>query len=220
MAWEDFSEFVTHFTKPTSTHSEHDTLLSICGNGRLVAANPFGIARNTAPDINSQKVVCFSEVPLHCLGRIAIRRSRNGIGFRKEFARSRGAAPIWYVEKDSPQHYGIQNLMAEAPYSPTPASQPIWNLTPLNDVPGEYPTGTYRFEWEREWRCIGDFSFTAADVAFLVIPQALHVPACEFFRNARDENIGPFYGCPYIDSAWDAATVARALTEVWPHNHF
>ena len=218
LSWEDFSEFITHFTKPTATHSEHDILLSICGNGTLLAANPYGIARNSAPNVDSQKVVCFCEVPLHCLGRIASRRSRNGIGFRKTFARTRGAGPIWYVEKDSPQHFGIQNLMA-AVSAPHLATQPIWSLTPFIDVPGEYPTGTYRFEWEREWRCVGNFTFTPDDVAFLVIPSELHIAARDFFRNARNENLGPLFGCPYIDSAWDAATVARALSEVWPHNH-
>lgn len=100
--------------------------------------------------------------------------------------------PIWYVEKDSPQHSAVTQLIMSARSKPIPNAQPIWKLTPFIDVPGDYPTGTYRFEWEREWRCVGDFVFDANDVAFLVIPQELHAPACEFFRNARNEKTGPF----------------------------
>jgi hypothetical protein len=219
MAWEDFSEFVTHFTKPTPTRSrtEYDNHLSICGSCRLIAANPFGIARSIAPVINMQKTVCFSEVPLHCLDRIADRRSRYGIGFTKEYAKSKGAIPVWYVEKDSIQHNSINHLVDTALRSAAPADDPIWRLTPFIDVTGNYPTGTYRFEWEREWRSVGDFTFDETDVAFLIIPEELHVLACEFFRKARDEHTGPCYRCPYIDSSWGIDKVARALGTGWPH---
>jgi len=177
MAWDDFSEFVTHFTKPTPARSEYDNQLGICGSCRLEAQNPFGIARHSAPDTDAQKTVCFSEVPLHQLDRIANRRSRYGIGFTKQFAKSLGTQPIWYVEKDGAQHDAINDLMAKAHRASSPANEPIWQLTPFIDVPGDYPTGTYRFEWEREWRCVGDFKFAEDDVAFLVIPEELHVPA-------------------------------------------
>lgn len=217
MAWEDFSEFVTHFTKPTPPRSEYDNQLSICGNCHLIAANPFGIARSKAPVIDTQKTVCFSEVPLHCLDRIANRRSRYGIGFTKEFAKSKGMLPVWYVEKDSVQHNSIDQLIAMALRSAAPADDPIWRLTPFIDVPGNYPTGTYRFEWEREWRSVGDFTFDETDAAYLIIPEELHVPACEFFREARDEHTGPFYDCPYIDSSWGLDEITRALAAGWPH---
>ena len=219
MAWDDFSEFVTHFTKPMPPRSEYDNQLSICGGCRLEAQNPFGISRRSAPHADTQKAVCFSEVPLHCLDRIANRRSRYGIGFTKEFVKTLGTQPIWYVEKDSAQHAAINDLMTDARRAASPADEPIWHLTPFIDVPGDYPTGTYQFEWEREWRCVDDFCFSEEDVAFLVIPEELHVPACEFFREARDEHLGPFYGCPYIDSSWDADKVHMALTECWPHEH-
>jgi hypothetical protein len=29
-----------------------------------------------------------------------------------------------------------------------------------------YPNGSYYFEWEREWRKVGDFTFTTDEVAF------------------------------------------------------
>ena len=137
MAWDDFSKFVTHFTKPTPPRSEYDNQLAICSSRRLEAQNPFGIARRTAPDAATQKTVCFSEVPLHQLDRIADRRSRYGIGFTKEFAKTLGTQPIWYVEKDGAQHAAINDLMARAHRSPSPVVEPIWQLTPFIDVPGD-----------------------------------------------------------------------------------
>lgn len=219
MSWEDFSEFVTHFTKPTPPRSEYDNQMSICGTCHLSAANPFGIARSLAPNIDTQKTVCFSEVPLHCLDRLAKRRSRYGIGFTKKFAKTKGAQPVWYVGKDSEQRNSIDQLMATARATATPTADPIWKITPFIDVSGTYPTGTYCFEWEREWRCIGDFRFNETDAAFLIIPEELHIAACSFFRDARNENIGPFYGCPYIDSSWNLDKVTEAFTSGWPHKH-
>ena len=218
MAWDDFSDFVTHFTKPTPPRSAYDNSLSILGSCQVNAANPFGIARKSAPVPASQNAVCFSEVPLHCLSRIAKRRSRFGIGFTKEFAKSKGALPVWYVEKDSVQHKTIDGLMSKALSSASPGSDPIWTLTPFIDVPGDYPTGTYRFEWEREWRLVGNLRFELKDPAFLILPEEDHVAACEFFRNARDENIGPYHECPYIDSSWDAEEIAKAIGVNWPHD--
>jgi hypothetical protein len=37
---------------------------------------------------------------------------------------------------------------------------------------------------------------------FLIIPEQLHVKAKDFFENARVENIGPSYNCPFIDAHW------------------
>ena len=206
--WSDFSEFVVHFTRPTPPTSEYENQLSILSNLCLEARNAFGIARSNAPATRPQKTVCFSEVPLHCLDRIAKRRSKYGLGFTKMFARSRGASPVWYVEKDSPQHAAIETMKGRAL---TTDSDPIWMLTPFIDVPGVYPTGTYRFEWEREWRCLGDFPFTETDVAFLLIPEDLHDGARGFFQDAREQQLGPSFDCPFIDSSWDEVKIKKAF---------
>lgn len=207
MAWEDFSDYVTHFTKSVPPRSDYDNQLSILFNGRIEARNAFGIARASAPPEESQKAVCFSEVPLHCLERIANRRSRYGIGFSKDFVKSKGVGPIWYVEKDSDQHKAISQLIERA----CSADDPIWSMTPMIDVPGDYPTGTYRFEWEREWRKIGDFVFEPHDAAFLVIPEELQGAAREFFRQAELDNSGPSFDCPFIDSSWSFEEINDVL---------
>ena len=219
MSWDDFSEYVTHFTKPTGLNSEYKNYISICGSQCLNATNAFGVGRYKAPESVSQRAVCFSEVPLHCLDRIAERRSRYGIGFKKEFAILRGALPVWYVEKNSVQHDSINQIIYTATRSSMPMDEPIWKLTPFIDIPGDYPKGTYRFEWEREWRSVDDFMFSEEDVAFLIIPEELHAAACYFFREARYENIGSFYACPYIDSLWDLKKISDAFEKGWPHNY-
>lgn len=218
MQWEDFSEYLTHFTKPTPLQSGYDNQLSILEGRELTAQNPFGIARVSAPDYESQKTVCFSEIPLHCLDRLSERRSRYGIGFTKEYAKSKGAQPVWYIEKDTKQHKSIEEVINTALSSKAPESNPIWNLTPFIDIPGDYSAGVYRFEWEREWRCVGNLQFHEIDLAFLIIPEEFHEAARDFFRDARDENIGPFYGCPYIDSSWSLEKITEALETGWPHN--
>jgi hypothetical protein len=162
MSWNDFSEYITHFTKPVENISDYKNHLSILGGRKMMAKNTFGIARKTAPEPQTQETVCFSEIPLHCLDRLADRRSRYGIGFKKDIALSKGALPIWYVEKDTVQHQSITHLMNRALNSPEPTNDPIWKLTPFIDVPGEYGKSEYRFEWEREWRCIVSANKTAS----------------------------------------------------------
>ncbi|GMU22601.1 MAG: hypothetical protein AMXMBFR13_26860 [Phycisphaerae bacterium] len=214
--WEDMSDYVVHFTKATETDgkSEYDNMMSIYGSQVLAPGRSFGIGRKHAPDPNSQFAVCFSEIPLHHLKRLAERRGPYGIGFTKALARSRGAEPIWYLEKGNPTVEAVRALMNRALCSPDPTGDPIWLLTPFIDSPGEYPTGVYRFEWEREWRYSGRFEFDEKDVAFLIIPEDLHSAARSFFESAEYQNLGPAYLCPYIDPQWDRERVLAALTTI------
>jgi hypothetical protein len=209
--WHDMSEYVVHFTKPNRDRTAYDNSISILGNRVLEARTPFGIARNRAPNVRTQNAVCFSEVPLHLIHRVAERRGRYGIGFTKEFILQSGGGPIWYVENESAMARAINQLMAQALRSDSPEEEPIWTLTPFIDVPGDYPDGAYRFEWEREWRFVGDLSFSENDPAFLFIPEELHLRARAFFENAQFEHIGPAYLCPYIDIGWTEEQIAQAL---------
>jgi hypothetical protein len=93
-----------------------------------------------------------------------------------------------------------------------PESDPIWKLTPFIDAPGDYPGGPYRFEWEREWRHVGELRFSEQDPAFLIIPEKLHARARRFFEDAVREHYGPGYFCPYIDPGWDRERIRDVLT--------
>jgi hypothetical protein len=206
--WTDMSDYVVHFTKDYDGKMAYDNMLGILSNRVILARNPFGIARTKAPDIASQKAVCFSEIPLHLLGRLADKRSEYGIGFGKAFVIHRKGNPILYAYKDQPVTQAVQKLIASAGKDET---DPVWEVTPFIDAPGAYPNGSYFFEWEREWRKIGDFEFSVDDVAFLIIPGHLHEAARRFFADAKRQNLGPAYDCPYIDAHWKRDEIAHAL---------
>lgn len=202
------SDHVVHFTKNYNGTDAYTNMLGILSTGVIQARNPFGICRTKAPDLATQKAVCFSEVPLHLLGRLADKRSKYGIVFKKDFVVHRNGNPILYAYKDQPLIKAIKKLIAAAG---TNAADPIWEVTPFVDVPGAYPKGSYFFEWEREWRKIGNFTFSPQDVAFLLIPEHLHGAAKGFFENVRAENLGPAYDCPIIDAHWKRKKIKHLL---------
>jgi hypothetical protein len=185
-------------------------MMRILGGRRLAARSPFGFVRDRAPDPDTQKAVCFSEAPLHLLGRIADRRSEFGIVFRKDFIRRAGGNPILYAYRDGAVAAAIQQLVDAAGGDP---GAPIWRLTPFVDRPGQYGATSYFYEWEREWRCVGDVVFETSDVAFLVIPETSHAAARLFFEDARRQDIGPCYDCPYIDAHWPLERIAPLLQD-------
>lgn len=224
--WEDMSDFVVHFTKPTKSKlasndsaivkkTPYQNIISILYSGRIEAKNAFGIGKKLCPDEKSQRAICFSEIPLHLLKRLTKRRGPYAIGFAKKLVVKRGGGPIMYAYKGSDHEKSLRTLMRVALSKKAPAkSKAIWSLTPFVDAPGDYWPSSYYFEWEREWRHLGDFKFSPDDVAFLVIPEKQHKSARTFFENARDENLGPAYLCPYIDPNWSIDKVREALKDL------
>ena len=91
------SNYVVHFTKNFNKRSAYNNMLSILHGQQITAISPFGIAYKEAPAPEMQKAVCFSEVPLHRLGRIADKRSKYGIVFKKDFVIHRHGNPILYA---------------------------------------------------------------------------------------------------------------------------
>lgn len=210
--WHDMSDYVVHFTRPSGNSTAYDNIISILGSQVLQAANPFGVGRQRSPNVATQHTVNFSEIPLHLIDRLAKRRGKYGVGFSKQFLLERGGGPIWYVEKDSASAVAIQQLMLKALKLASPEEDPVWRITPFIDIMGDYSSGSYRFEWEREWRHIGNVEFSEEDPAFLVIPEELHVQARSFFEDAYEEHTGPAYFCPYIDPQWTPEQIRYALS--------
>ena len=128
---------------------------------------------------------------MHLVSRLAARRGEYGIGFTKAFLLERGGAPVWYVERDSQLAKAIDCLVALAQLEEPTVRVPMWTITPFVNMPGEYPNGTYCFEWEREWRHAGDLTFSVADPAFLIVPERQHGGARRFFNSVREENSEP-----------------------------
>ena len=204
-SWKDMSKFVVHFTKESLPRSAYDSAISILYQRCIIAKKAFGAGRDLAP---ARKSVCFSEVPLHHLKRLADVRGQYGIGFRKEYVVQRGGGPILYAYKDTMQAKAVNALVRAALNEP---SSPIWDVAPFVDLPGIYGKSKYLYEWEREWRHVGDLRFAETDPAFLIIPEALHVVARGFFESAKFENLGPSYACPFIDPYWGEDKIEVAL---------
>lgn len=205
----DMSNFLVHLA--AASDDPYTDMLGILSSGRIEAQSCLGIGRSLAPNPSSQKAVCFSEIPLHLLERLARRRSCYGIVFWKGFAMERGANPILYAYQDQQPAIALRELMGRASQD---ANDPIWQVTPFVDEPGEYGEAKYRFEWEREWRCVGDFDLEPADVAFLIIPEEKHEQARSFFADAEENQLGPDYPCPYIDAYWNEDEVGKLALQV------
>lgn len=205
-AWHDMSEHLVHVVRGASTAEAYANIISILASGKLDARNPFGAARAGAPNVASQHCVCSSEIPIELIGRVIARRlppdraAWHGIAFTKELLVERGGGPIMYAYDGSPQSQAIQSLMRRARGSRDPGSDPIWQLTPFVDLPGR--GGSYYFEWEREWRHVGDLSFEPEDVAFILMPEEVHANARTFFDDVYRDNAGPSYFCPFLDASW------------------
>ena len=191
--------------------------IDILGSGLLQpGSKPLGAARFVPEVEDLNQVVCFSEIPLDMLDRVIERRSLYGVGFRKDVIVAKGGSPLWYLDKDGMQGQLIQAQIREAQRSGVDRDDPLWKLTPFIDNPGNYKGVPYRFEWEREWRVVGDVRFEPDEVAFLFLPEEDHDRARQFFADAKHEHAGPSYLGTYIDPRWDMQRIQEALASVPP----
>jgi hypothetical protein len=210
--WTDMSNYVVHFTRTYNGKRPARNIVEILKGKRIEARNCFGIGREKAPQRESQRVVCFSEVPLAELHRVASRRSSEyGIGFEKSIAVMKGTNPILYAYKDGPAVSALSELMSRAVDE---NDDPIWKLAPFVDMPGQFGTTTYFFEWEREWRKVGDFIFGSGEIAFLIAPEKAHEAIERVFRNWRKGRTGIGYDCPLVDVSWRQARINRLLDDL------
>lgn len=202
--WLDMSDFLVHLIRKGD--GAYRGFMSILAGGVLKPGpKAFGAAREMG---ESQRSVCFSEVPLGFLTRFMASRSTMGIAFHKSIAVARGCAPVWYVRPKSKPFSAVKKLIAEAKASGE-SDSPVWALTPFIDHPAA--AYKYEFEWEREWRHVGAFEFKPPDVAFLLLEGENHARARSFLAAAEAENLGPNYPCPFVDPRWSTTEVAAAL---------
>jgi hypothetical protein len=198
------TEYLLHLTRPTLERTAYAVLYSIVHDMELKAGpEPFGAARDLPEGFPSQRSTCLSELPLTQLDELVERRSPYGLGFTKSFVTDGGGARVWYVDR-------VTNLGREIyrqTKSPARREDPsdfLWNLTPFIDFPGDYDTGAFHFEWEREWRVVDGISFDLREVAFLLLPEADHGKA------RRTQHI-KVLRCPLIDPTWSPERIHDAL---------
>ncbi len=178
-------------------------LLSILTNRTIWAGRTFGSATrllNIPQVAATQRVVCFTETPLEHAWMMCeeipnrdLSFNGYGVAFTKTFVRRRGVNPVWYL--DITPGFGIpgghdwltndveallneaeQAAMGHDGFDPVKLAQsPILRLTPFIEQMGPLRGGLRKeFWWEREWRCVGDLSFTPADIVVVFAPEADH----------------------------------------------
>ncbi|MDQ4110527.1 MAG: abortive infection system antitoxin AbiGi family protein [Actinomycetota bacterium] len=160
------SDYLVHFTK------SEKTLCAILTSGCLRASGPFGYSfYRKLPEVTARhQSVCLSEIPLDQLHQLTKRHGQYGVGFTKDFVRSRQGARVWYVDEKSSQAANLSKQL-EALRSTCDWTHPLWDLTPFIDL--VMPSKGYVWDWEREWRVQNHLTFALADVAFVITPEGV-----------------------------------------------
>ena len=171
----DLGTFLVHLTReyPDGTPAK-ENLKSILDDRVIEARNSYGSAKSrltelkadTSANLDTQKVVCFTETPLEHI-RLLTRKIQGrrfkfgpyGIAITKRVARRSGVNPVWYLDI-TPGHdwltNPLQNMIDAETRAKTFMESDIAKLTPFIEQMG---TGSGYFKeywWEREWRHAGD----------------------------------------------------------------
>ena len=177
----DLSTFLVHFTRESEEKSAYDNLIQIISDQILVAKTKQGLAKTNS--VPGQEVVCFTETPLEQswmftrdISSRAVNLEPFGVVFTKVWAREKGVNPVWYIDT-TPGHDWLTNAIAEMVENDV--SQEYYNgilkLTPFFEQMGTWPRGGRKeFWWEREWRKVGDLSFSWSDLVAILAPEKLH----------------------------------------------
>lgn len=212
--WSDMSDYIVHFTKDYEGVKAFGNFLSILSGYRIEARSRFGIAKDRAPDLDSQKAVCFTEVPLTHAERVTARRSAYGFAFDKAAAVLRGANPILYAYQNQSLALNMRQMMNLA-IDKGDTDDPIFKITPFVDVPGVYFGSTYLFEWEREWRKLGDYHFSAEEISFIILPEERHNKARRvFLAQKKSTRHSHLHRIPIIDIGWGRKKIRSILKNV------
>ncbi len=204
-------------------------LAAIVQNRRIEARSAFGYfnfkVKYSRPDgrvLNATSVIkrdwlkaaCFTETPIdhvHLQTQEIYGRQLCflpfGLAFRESVVRRANGNPILYAQTTNQSIRYSLDRMAEAPNSVDFKTMmpliegfgPPW--FPRPDGPTEID-----FRWEREWRIVGDFSFSLSDVAFGLCPASDKV-AFEALVNDT---------FPFVDPTAEISSIKDELRH-WPH---
>lgn len=168
--WRDMSDYLVHLTEGT------EQLVSIVTKGWIQPAFLGAVAKHPSrEELPQQRSCCLSEIPLDYLSRLADRHGWYGVGFSKDFIRSRNGARVWYLDEEIEIAQWLFESRRTSWYMEPDPADPIWRLTPFID----YVTSNHHFEWEREWRVLGGLTFETANVSFIFGPEAEHTDLLE-----------------------------------------
>ena len=191
--WRDMSEYLVHLTESLAS------LASIFSSGVVEARHAYGAVCKHEILKNGQRVVCLSEIPLDHLSRLADKHGTYGVAFLKTTLRAQGATPVWYLERGNPVQQHLFEMVREAAYRHQPDLQdPLWQITPFIDYPGVYGDHEFKWQWEREWRVLGNLRFEPQALPFVFAPQSDHSEV----RRRWDQVLSPAQVPVLLDAKW------------------
>lgn len=156
----DLSSHLVHLTDSA------ESLASILTQGRIEARRSFGLVGQRPEHAPTHKAVCLTETPAKELHRFGERGRRYGVVFKREFILARGGQRVWYLNHGSPAWEAFAHELNRL--RAINESLRFFELTPFIDM---WKEETYAFDWEREWRVVGDLRFEWEDVEYLVTPE-------------------------------------------------
>lgn len=203
----DLSTFLVHLSRTSNGVAARDRLLSILGSRQITAGGPFGMGAELASRHESiahtQRVVCFTETPLEHVwmqcreveGR-QMKFEPYGLAVTRTWGRINGANPVMYIDITPTGRDWLTNPInalidtAESGQQvvrqgdrwivPALEHSPILMLLPFFEQMGKPKDTRKEFWWEREWRKVGDLSFTWSDLVAVFVPDSDHAA----FRSA------------------------------------
>ncbi len=195
----------------------------------------------------TQRCVCFTETPLEQVWMMTreidlrqIRLQPYGLAFTKVFGRRRGVNPVWYLDI-TPGHDWLTNavnslvevsrrgesfsISSPPPdvtgaliKAPGPEYDPILQITPFIEQMGPIGGGSKKeFWWEREWRKVGDFTFSASytHVVAAFVPEADHNAFRDDLVVALNKTVDWVESkIPLLDPEWGLERMIACLAHV------
>lgn len=196
----DLGTFLVHLTKGDAASN----LANIIKSKVLEARSPFGMAHAAMSKAgfknDSQKCVCFSEVPLQFVSLLTqpikdrqVEMKPYGIAVTKKQARAEGVNPVWYLDQSRGRSDWLTGQVAnlvQTAISSKDENNSIFRLAPFIEHFGTVKD----FSWEREWRCLEGFNLSSSFL--LIAPERDHE---QFQKLLKSEG---FDSVPVIDCNW------------------
>ncbi len=168
----DYSPFLVHLTRTAEDGTPAKEILAkILRERELRAFNPLCLFNSELGFfVNDFTVVCFTETPIDQVGLLVMpvsgRQSQPepyGLVFDKEFIRSKGGNPVFYAGDELFSTLWDIYRTAESNSFDKQENRFLALVDKCN--------GVRDFHWEREWRIVGNLSFTLNDVYLGLCPE-------------------------------------------------
>lgn len=224
----DMSTFVIHFTRGTELLCEAQ-IISMLKSLKLIAKKPYGMAKRlgtlTESTSVTQQTVCFTDMPIeHSWMMVRSIAGRDwhfqpyGLVFSKEYARSKGCHPVWYVDSAGPTPSLADAVLQlirtyHEAYEKDSAAYPLESLDILRLAPFMEARGLQvDFMWEREWRHRGDFEFESpGNVVAVLAPEDKHVDMRGKILALGTEWVAR--DVPILDPSWGTDKIIHTLSK-------